>query len=244
MKTLTAVALILSLAIISPVQAGSVKLIELFTSHGCSSCPPADLLLGELLEQDEQLLALEFHVDYWNDLIHGSDGNFVDPYSNVAYTQRQRAYHASSLQGHPGVYTPQAVINGQVATVGSDRRSIEQALAQGTDPVLKITFETTETTDALRVVINGDRDQLLKLDNAEVVLARFLDEATTTITGGENRHRTLVNHHIVTQLESLGRVSAERDMRFDIEVPLPNHGCVVLVQAAALSPVHAAAECP
>src|SRR5215471_1797760 len=111
----------------SPSRAESgFAVVELFTSEGCSSCPPADAVLRDLSGAD--LYPLSFHVDYWNEL------GWVDPFSAVWATERQRTY-ARAL-GERGVYTPEMIVNGRDAFVGSDRahaaRSIDKALAKST----------------------------------------------------------------------------------------------------------------
>src|SRR5271168_3575426 len=93
--------------------------LELFTSQGCSSCPPADALLKKLSAENNQLLPLSFHVDYWNYL------GWKDPYSSQANTDRQRGY-ASSLDGQ--VYTPELVVNGATGVVGSDEGRVRNAI--------------------------------------------------------------------------------------------------------------------
>src|SRR5215471_7010263 len=94
-------------------------LVELFTSEGCSSCPPADALLAELAARPE-VLALSFHVDYWDRL------GWQDPYSSADATRRQHGY--ADLLGLATVYTPQIVVDGRWQAVGSDRAEVEQAL--------------------------------------------------------------------------------------------------------------------
>ena len=226
----------------SPEQ--GLKLIELYTSHGCSSCPPADALLGELLESDDQLLALEYHVDYWNTLVHGSAGSFTDPFSNAEYSMRQREYNAAGLKGRPGVYTPQAVINGRFATVGSNRRHITKALDQPVKQALSIKFESDTNQNALNVSVTGSDQQREALEGTSITIAYYLNESTTRITGGENSDKTLVNHHIVTQQTLLGKVVAEGEMTFRADLPADAQGCVVMVQERAITPVYAAAACP
>ncbi|MFK7852984.1 MAG: DUF1223 domain-containing protein [Granulosicoccus sp.] len=226
-------------------KGGSLKLIELFTSHGCSSCPPADRLLGDLLNAHEDLMALEYHVDYWNSLVHGSDGSFTDPYSKSDYSMRQREYNHANLAGRPGVYTPQAVVNGRTASVGSNKRQIVKALSVTSDQALTIAIENDDkAADDLKVSISGTAEQREKLQGLEVRLVSYLDQATTQITGGENRDLTLVNHHVVLEVSSLGRVSGSGNLHFRIPRPAADQGCVVLVQEGARTPVYAAAECP
>lgn len=221
-----------------------LKLIELYTSHGCSSCPAADQLLGELLAKDEDLLALEFHVDYWDNLVHGRDGNFVDPFSQVSHSMRQREYNAASLAGRPGVYTPQAVINGRFAAVGSNRRHITKALASPVEQAFKILISAGTSADTLSVEITGSDDKKAELAGTDISVAHYIDKATTRITGGENSNKTLTNHRIVTSLTPLGEVSVDGGMSFSVQKPHAGEGCVILVQEDARSPIYAAYGCP
>jgi hypothetical protein len=103
--------------ILSSVPAPMV--VELFTSQGCSSCPPADAFLGELAQR-EDVIALAFHVDYWDYI--GWKDKFADP----LFTTRQRAY--AEAQGSSMVYTPQMIVAGAIDVVGSDRKAVEKAL--------------------------------------------------------------------------------------------------------------------
>lgn len=226
---------------------GSLRLVELFTSHGCSSCPAADRLLGELLENDESLLALEYHVDYWNTLVHGSDGNFVDPFSKPEYSMRQRAYNVGRMAGRPGVYTPQMIINGRMAVVGSNRKRVRKALNQSLDALLDISVRGTAAKEfprSLVVSISGDSEQRAALEGTDIMLVRYLDSAVTHITGGENRNLKLENHHIVISMARLGEVDTTGNLQFTIDEPQDGEGCVVMVQEGATTPVYAAAECP
>lgn len=223
---------------------GKLKLIELYTSHACSSCPAAEKFLSELLNEHADLLALEFHVDYWNDLVHGSDGNFVDPYSKAAFSMRQRDYNNNKLKGRPGVYTPQAIINGRTATVGSNKRNVKKALSYPVEQAVQIHVEPMEVTGTLSIRVAGSAEQQQKLRGTNIMLASYIDEATTRITGGENSKKTLTNKHIVTDLKVIGEVSAESPMMFSIPQPEDGEGCVIFVQENAATPVFAAFECP
>lgn len=222
----------------------SFKLIELFTSHGCSSCPRADKLLGELLESDPELMALEYHVDYWNTLVHGNAGNFVDPFSSADYTQRQREYSVSNLSGQQGVYTPQAVINGVTAAVGSDSKNISKALQQARTAAFNIDQKPSASdSSALQITVSGGEQERQIFAGTDITLVRYIDSATTKITGGENQNLELINHHIVFEVTKLGQISGDEDMSYTISAPKDGEGCVVLVQEDALTPVFAALEC-
>lgn len=211
--------------------------VELFTSHGCSSCPSADKLLAELIEKNPQLVALEFHVDYWNQLVHGGDGNWVDPFSDAAYTERQRQYNQTALAGRLGVYTPQLIINGEYAAVGSDRNKILPQLGQRDAPI-SIKASQTESGDLQLDLQNPDEH------NSTLWLVTFDVAIKTEITAGENTNLVIDNHHIVKSLVPLQKIDSATSM---VNVPLnlaQNEGCAVLVQSEPLQPILGAALCP
>lgn len=235
-------------------ELGASRVIELFTSHGCSSCPSADAYLGELLEQDPDLVALEFHVDYWNELVHGSDGNFVDPFSDSAWSQRQRQYGARVLAGRTGVYTPQMIVDGGYAAVGSDRRRIRSALSISPPEAPAIVIERDGESLSIRIdhVSVGEHSMRASgaapaplPDTGEVALVRFLFKTSTAVTGGENRGLDIVNHRVVTSLESLGRVDAAGGLRAVVAAPdVDGEGCAVIVRHGDEHALLAGRLCP
>ncbi len=174
--------------------AGSAQrplLLELFTSQGCSSCPPADAVLRELSGR-EDLLPLAFHVDYWNHL------GWVDPFSSAAFSSRQQDYAA--VRGS-GVYTPQLLIEGKREAVGSNRSAIESGIeaarqdAQGAASSIRrkggeaiIDIGTVPDTGAA----------------AQVYLLSFDSRDETEIRAGENAGRKLVYTNVVRSLRKLG----------------------------------------
>lgn len=169
-------------------------LIELFTSQGCSSCPPADRLLAKLSETyaDQPVFGLSFHVDYWNRL------GWEDPYSKADFSRRQRQY-ARRLDGR--VYTPQMVVNGQVGFVGSRRTAaeaaIEAALQQAPSTQIELTIlERSEKALSLNYqVINLPQNGLLHLALVE-------PERTNPVPRGENHGRTLAHTNVVHEFQS------------------------------------------
>ncbi len=216
-----------------------VGVVELFTSQGCYSCPPADENLAQMIASEPDMLALEFHVDYWNDLVWGSDGTWEDPYSKPEYTQRQYQYNKASLKGREGVYTPQAVVNGQYALVGINKERTRQAL-DATVPTA-VTVSVKEADNQL--LVNVDNPD--SLQGASVYLARFLKKTSTAVKGGENNGKQLHNVNVVTHYDSLGKLSGDSQRSFVIASNTDsNMGCAVVVQSHKLGPVLGAAMCP
>ena len=162
--------------------------VELFTSQGCSSCPPADALLATLADRPD-VLALAFHVDYWNRL------GWVDPFSGPWATARQSAYAAQ--MGSDQVYTPQAVVDGGRDVVGSDRDGLEAAIADArADPVVPVALTTSDA--GLRVTV----DPAAPAD-AVLWLVGFDDRHETPVRRGENAGKMLVDRNVVRSLTRL-----------------------------------------
>ena len=131
------------------VAAPPVAVVELFTSQGCSSCPPADEILGELSKRQD-VLALTFPVDYWDYL------GWKDTLAHPLFTKRQRAY--AHARGDRQVYTPQAIVNGTKPCIGSDRSELEAVTRSG--QALPVAVSTTETNDAVEVHIDAGPDRV------------------------------------------------------------------------------------
>lgn len=167
--------------------------VELFTSQGCSSCPPADAFLGELA-QGGHVLALAYHVDYWDNL------GWKDPFASASGTQRQRLY--GRALGLSGIYTPQMVVDGHADAVGSDRSAVGAALAgarQG--PAIGLVPEGGKLTVSVAAQKGGIP--------AEVLLVAYLDQAKTKVQRGENAGRSLTEYAIVRGVYPLGRWTGE-----------------------------------
>jgi len=175
-------------------QAKPAALLELFTSEGCSSCPPADEALAEITErakaQGTRVFTLELHVDYWNYL------GWADPFSNPVHGQRQAAY---AERFGSGVYTPQLVVNGRSELVGTDVRStrarIDEALAD--PPRATVTVQARRMPDGLEVTYRVDTPQPIAL-----CLALADDHAETLVSRGENARRRLTHRHVVRAFET------------------------------------------
>lgn len=188
--------------------------VELFTSQGCSSCPPADAFLGELAKRAE-IVALGFHITYWD------GAQWRDPLSLQAATDRQVAYDRRLTGGQ--VYTPQMVIDGAADAIGSDRAEVLAAIAKA-HPVATAT-----------VAFAGDRKSVAigagtAGGGATVLLARYALSRSTQVKGGENAGRATVDVNGVTALTTLGTWNG-KSISFAIAPPGDNEGLAVLIQA-------------
>lgn len=180
MKTPFLLAAILMAA--TPAMADGPVVVELFTSQGCSSCPPADKLLGELADRDD-VIALAFHVDYWNYI------GWEDPFSSAAHTERQRSY--ASLMGSATIYTPQAIVQGTADVVGSNAAALQAAIAEASAQSNGITL--TQQGDSI-AVSDGLTDS-----GADLIMVLYKARAVTEVTRGENSGRSLIERNIVQQ---------------------------------------------
>ena len=175
-----------------------VALVELFTSEGCSSCPPADAALADLVADDEPgVLALSFHVDYWNRL------GWRDPFSSAEISARQRAY-APTLDGR--VYTPQAVVNGTEGFVGSRRTQLGAAVQRALATPASVTLSPSAKRDGETVTVATDVEGAPQ--GAVLHVALVQKRAATDVARGENGGRRLEHVHVVRAMESV-RVGAE-----------------------------------
>ncbi len=186
----------------------SITLLELFTSEGCSSCPPADALLLELEKRkagadERDLLVLAYHVDYWNSL------GWRDRWSDAAFSERQRAYAARL--GSNRVYTPQLVVNGRVEFVGSDRGRVEREIekSSGVAP-LPITFTASEGTIDVRFGTN--------LAAGDLYLALAERGLSSKVERGENAGKLLRHPSVVRMLH---RTTAEERAAGSARLELP-----------------------
>jgi hypothetical protein len=189
-----AVAIAVSAAIVSARADPPRAVVELFTSQGCSSCPVADRLLGELA-RDPAVLAMSLPVDYWDYL--GWKDTLADP----LHTARQRGY--AQVRGDREVYTPQAVINGTVHTLGSDKSAIDAAiLATKADPsTLSLPVKLSVSADRLDVTIPaGSRSPA----GGEVWLCELAKSVPVAIARGENGGHTVIYHNVVRRWLRLG----------------------------------------
>jgi hypothetical protein len=184
------------IAIIRPAHADPRAVVELFTSQGCSSCPPADKVIGELAK-DPTVIALSMPIDYWDYL------GWKDTLADARFTARQRAY--SKMRGDREVYTPQAVINGSAHVIGSDRAGIESAIgATGkAEGVMSVPVTMTQTGNKLTVSVAAS-NKVPATTHGEVWICAISKAVPISILRGENHGRDLTYYNVVRNLVKLG----------------------------------------
>jgi len=199
-------------------RTGARAVVELFTSQGCVSCPPADALLTSLAERDDGV-ALAYHVDYWDYI------GWEDTFGHEAFSDRQRAYAKS--WGSSRIYTPQMVVNGAKAVVGSRRGEVHDAVAEAALP-LSVALE--RDGDMLKVSVPADAE----LPNAVVWLVTYIDRAEISIDRGDNAGKSMVYTQVVTGRQILGmweaRSGAEMKLPLAEMLGAGNTGLAVVVQ--------------
>jgi hypothetical protein len=194
-------------------------LVELFTSEGCSSCPPADALLSKLDRQPAdgaELVVLSEHVDYWNHL------GWRDPYSSHFYSERQSAY--ADRLGLSSIYTPQMVVDGSIEFVGSSARSANEAFVQalGAPKIpVRLSSITLERADILRAHIETEAlTDSFDSREAEVYVAVALNHAESEVSRGENGGLRLAHTAVVRTLFKIGTVQLGQNFVQDVELKL------------------------
>ena len=190
-------------------------LVELFTSEGCSSCPPADALLAQINARQPvkgaEAIILEEHVDYW-------DGQgWRDPFASAAATQRQEDY-AKTL--HAEVYTPQMIVDGRTDVLGSDQRAAERAIEKATSTPktsLELSWVGMTSTMGGPKLLRARAGKLSSGDNAEVFMAITESHLHSDVKRGENAGRGLEHDGVVRKLTSLGKTTATGEFSYDAQ---------------------------
>jgi len=206
---------------------------ELFTSEGCSSCPPADELLGELMER-QFVLPLSYHVDYWDYI------GWKDRFAKPEFTSRQRAY--AEAQGTRMVYTPQMVVAGAIDVVGSDRKAVNRALKSAFTRNAMYSIKDLRQSDG--TVIARFPEAPIGLP-ATIWLVTYIKQVESNVTRGENAGRKLFSYNVV---QSIQRVGVWRGEALDLPIVLDKEAvegepdaCALIANQADFGPIVAAA---
>ena len=186
--------------------------VELFTSQGCSSCPPADALLGEL-SRKPNIIALAYHVDYWDEL------GWKDPFGIPEATERQRGYVRRLAKS--GAFTPQAIVSGDTSLIGSNRSEMQAAIAADRD-ALAITLSRVGASLSIDIAEPWSEPM-------DLYIVSYLDRATTHIGRGENARRSLQEFNIVRSFKRLGRWNGKPQKMSVLLATLPSDATSVAV---------------
>jgi len=215
-------------------------IVELFTSEGCSSCPPADELLAEFLHKQPvegaQIIPLAFHVDYWNRL------GWTDRFSDPKFTARQQAYaQAMKLRS---MYTPQMIVDGRHEFVGSDGEAARKAIGQASR---ERKGDVTLTLDGNRIHVQVSN--LVSKQECEVLLAITEDDLQSDVRHGENAGHKLAHVAVVRRLIPLGKAhgvegSADWELAVDREWNPQKIRLVAFIQEPNHGPILGAASIP
>lgn len=223
MKNIARAVAVASVLVSGPALAGSDKVVvELFTSQGCSSCPPADRFVSELAERDD-VLALSFHVDYWNYL------GWKDPFSSAASTNRQRDYRG--VFGLRYIYTPQIVVGGAAQEVGSHRGKVLRAIEK-IRALRKIKVDISHPDEKTATVSIGAGEA--PAGPATVWLFAYDNKHITDIGRGENSGVKLVNTNVVRETRKIGEWNG-KSVKFNLPIAMmgieKQDGCAIVVQS-------------
>ena len=173
-----------------------VAILELFTSQGCSSCPPADALIQKFAKRDN-LVVLSYSVDYWDYL------GWKDTHASSDNSLRQRLYAVS--RNDESVYTPQVVVNGKHHAVGSDQHAIETLISETQNLPLEVSL--TMVGDAIEVNFDGEFPK--EVESATIYIASVVSESSVNIKRGENSNREITYTNIVKNLQPIGMLDGK-----------------------------------
>ncbi|MCK0142151.1 DUF1223 domain-containing protein [Aliiroseovarius sp. F20344] len=204
----------------------SVVVVELFTSQGCSSCPPADKFLGELARHDD-ILPLAMHVDYWDYI------GWKDTFARPEHTKRQKAYAYGF--GTKSIYTPQMVIGGTDQAVGSHVMKVMEILHRHQMAVAQVSLSTQDSENGRVVRVANIANRPLP---APVVaqIVHFAPKATVSVKRGENAGRSITSTNIVTDVQAFGKWDGKGEIEFLLQKPLAPEGqkAAIILQATRM----------
>jgi hypothetical protein len=202
--------------------------VELFTSQGCSSCPPADEMLADLADMDG-VIALALHVDYWDYI------GWPDSFASPGHTARQEAYARAA--GERMVYTPQIIMNGEDRLVGGDAMAVLERLHAHADATTPVDLEVRRDGDELRI----EAPAMTLAEPLQVHLVRYMPKDEVVITGGENAGLTMSYTNIVSSWEVVGTWDGAAPLSLTVEAK-GSEPAVILLQEPGPGAIRAAAK--
>jgi hypothetical protein len=182
-------------AIIRPAHADPRAVVELFTSQGCSSCPPADKIIGELAK-DPNVIALSMPIEYWDYL------GWKDTLADSRFSARQKAY--SQMRGDRDVYTPQMIVNGSANVIGSDRAAIDSAIQNTQKASGVMSVPVTMTMSGKQINVSVAASKAPGTSHGEVWICSVSKAVPISIGRGENRGRDITYYNVVRNVLKVG----------------------------------------
>ena len=182
-------------AIIRPAHADPRAVVELFTSQGCSSCPPADKIIGELA-RDPNVIALSMPIEYWDYL------GWKDTLADSRFSARQKAY--SQMRGDRDVYTPQVIVNGSANVIGSDRSAIDSAIQNTQKAAGVMSVPVTMTLSGKQINVSVAASKAATVVHGEVWICSVSKAVPISIGRGENRGREVTYYNVVRNVLKVG----------------------------------------
>jgi len=228
---------------------GHAAIVELFTSQGCSSCPPADRLLSKLAQDPRyqgKVIPLSFHVDYWNYI------GWTDPYSSARWSERQKLYAARVFHSNR-IYTPQVVVNGRAECVGSQEPAVLDRIAGAlaAEPAGRVSLALDPVTPEgqLRVKVGAKLARAAAAGDLDLWVAVYESGLSTSVKAGENASRVLRNDRVVRRFEKAfslpGAAGAEKSgelvLGLDKRWKTDGLGVAAFLQDPATLAIHGAA---
>lgn len=202
--------------------------VELFTSQGCSSCPPADELMGQIADTPG-VIGLALHVDYWDYI------GWKDTFGQARFTERQKAY--AHAMGEKMIYTPQIIVDGAAQVEGNQPAAVAQAISDAVSAQGSISLSLIRNGD--QVLINAQSANPLPKP-ALVQLVKYTDMAVVDIDRGENAGLSMTYHHVVTSWQKVGDWAGTEPLK--LSVAAGSGPVVVIIQKAGPSDILAAAQ--
>lgn len=202
--------------------------VELFTSQGCSSCPPADELMGQIADTPG-VIGLALHVDYWDYI------GWKDTFGQARFTERQKAY--AHAMGEKMIYTPQIIVDGAAQVEGNQPAAVAQAISDAVNAQGSISLSLIRNGD--QVLINAQSANPLPKP-ALVQLVKYTDMAVVDIDRGENAGLSMTYHHVVTSWQKVGDWAGTEPLK--LSVAAGSGPVVVIIQKAGPSDILAAAQ--
>lgn len=206
----------------------SPVVVELFTSQGCSSCPPADELLHQLAERDD-VIPLALHIDYWDYI------GWKDAFANAAFTKRQKAYARAASRKM--IYTPQMIIDGRDDVVGNRPMDVAEMIAKRLNTPSPVSVSLSRDSGRLHITAASDH----AVGQMDVFMVRYTPTQRVDIKRGENAGRSIVYSHIVTDWRNVGKWDGKDSFKTSAKIS-GDAPVVVLIQSSGTGPILAAAR--